>query len=253
MNYQKDLTGQRFGKLVVLEHSGRDPKRGHMWKCRCDCGNEAIVLTKSLTSGNRKSCGCLRRIPKTHGKRYTKIYHIWLSMKDRCNNERCSDYRFYGGRGIFVCEEWQSFEPFDEWAMANGYEDGLTIDRIDNNAGYSPENCRWITRKEQCYNRRSNHYIEYNGKTQTITQWAKECGLTEQVLSGRLRNGWDIDRALHTPTKKMNRVEYNGRLWTLSELAEKYGLHTYTIQNRLKRHWSIDDIVNTPEVTKSKE
>ena len=186
-------------------------------------------------------------MPYTHGKRYTKIYHIWSSMKNRCLNPMCKDYDFYGGRGIKVCEEWKDFKNFDKWAMQNGYKEGLSIDRIDTDGNYCPENCRWITIREQCYNRRSNHYIEYNGKSQTITQWAEEYGITEQVLSGRLRKGWSIEKALTHPVKKPRKIEYNGKMWTISELAKEYNLERYTIENKLKRGMSIDEILNTPE------
>ena len=191
-------------------------------------------------------------MPKTHGKRYTKLYHIWSSMKDRCINPRCKDYDFYGGRGVKVCEEWIYFENFDAWAMKNGYKEGLSIDRIDNHGDYCPENCRWITIKEQCYNRRSNHYIEYNGKIQTITQWAEEYGMTEQVLSGRLRKGWDMESALTKPLKLPKKIEYNDKLYTVSELAKKFGFNSYTITNRLRSGWTIEQILNTPEDIKKK-
>lgn len=187
---------------------------------------------------------------KTHGKRYTKLYYIWSNMKDRCLNKNCKNYPSYGGRGIKICEEWYNFENFYKWSMNNGYEEGLSIDRIDNDGCYCPENCRWVTMMQQCYNRRSNHYIEYNGKTQTITQWANEYNLTEQILSSRLRKGWDIHRALTEPKKEIKKIEYNGILWSISELAKKYNLKRHTIENRLKRNWSIEKILNTPESQK---
>lgn len=192
-------------------------------------------------------------MPKTHGKRYTKLYYIWSNMKDRCLNKNCKNYPSYGERGIKICENWLCFEDFYEWSITNGYKEGLSIDRIDNDGDYCPENCRWTTMKQQCYNRRSNHYIEYNGKTQTITQWAEEYGLTEQVLSSRLRKGWDMDKALIEPKREIKKLEFNGRFWTISELSKEYNIKKYTIENRLKRNWDIDKIVNTPETQRKSE
>lgn len=131
-----------------------------------------------------------------HGMHGTRINRIWAKMKERCNNPNSNRYHLYGGRGITVCDEWQDFLPFYKWAKENGYDDHLTIDRIDNNGNYEPSNCRWVTPREQALNRSTNVIIEYEGKKQTATEWAEELGMKPMTLLARIRRGWDVEDAL---------------------------------------------------------
>jgi hypothetical protein len=155
----KNLSEQRFGRLVARERVKHNGSFGY-WRCLCDCGNEVVVRTERLTHGITKSCGCLNRKLVTqrntiHGLRYTRLYRIWNGMKQRCFNQNHPRYDDWGGRGISVCDEWKNdFRLFYDWAMNNGYQENLSIDRVDNDGDYEPHNCRWSTTKEQNQNKR---------------------------------------------------------------------------------------------------
>lgn len=211
----RDLTGQRFGRLKVIEFfEKRKSPNGvnkYFWKCKCDCGNTVNVNSQHLTTGHTKSCGCLYKETKshvTHGLSKTRVYRVWRRMKERCTNGNCKDYKHYGGRGIILSEEWMSFEPFYDWAMSNGYQDDLTIDRIDVNGPYSPENCRWVTMKAQQSNRRNCVFLKMNGEIKTVTEWANIYGINCGTLRSRLATGMPLEIAL-TQKPKTRRTDHD--------------------------------------------
>ena len=214
----KDLTGQRYGRLVVEKLDYKDRYGQIHWRCRCDCGNYTSVVTTRLNSGKTQSCGCISReriislskARSTHGKSGTRIYHIWQKMKQRCYNEHIDGYKYYGGRGIIICDEWRNnFEFFYKWSISNGYTDKKTIDRIEVNGNYEPSNCRWVTSKEQANTRRSNRIINYKGESKSMKQWADEKGIGYNALCIRIKKGWSIEKALETPVKKVRKRNAN--------------------------------------------
>lgn len=201
----KDITGQKFSRLTVARFDHKSENNHYFWLCKCDCGNETIVDRCGLVSGNTKSCGCLKRekakppLIVKHGMSNTRLYQIWKDMKGRCERETSQRYHTHGERGVRLCDEWHNFVAFKKWAVANGYRDDLTIDRINNNGDYCPENCRWATQKEQANNRRTNRFVEYNGETHTLAEWARLLSINYYTLCGRIKRGWSAERAF---TKK---------------------------------------------------
>lgn len=209
-----DLTGRKFGQLTVVSRaenlrsaSGR-PRV--MWNCTCTCGNNTTVTSDALLSGNQISCGCYRKkhaveMFTKHGKTDSRLYYVWSGLKARCYNKNVYEYRFYGARGIRVCDEWRNdFSAFEKWMLDNGYDEcaprgQYTIDRIDCNGNYSPENCRIITQQKQMSNLRSNHLLEYNGETHTLAEWGRITGISPFKIRNRIaRLGWTAERALTT-------------------------------------------------------
>ena len=201
MSKRIDLTGNKYNLLTVLGYSHTENGNA-VWRCKCECGNETFVRGANLKSNAVKSCGCLlHKEHNTHHLSQTRLYKIYASMKSRCYDAKMPYYENYGGRGITVCEEWRKdFLQFYKWAKENGYQDGLTIDRIDNNKGYAPDNCRWATSKEQARNRRSCVLITHNGKTQTLVEWCEELNLKYKRVHDRMYSkGWSFERAISTP------------------------------------------------------
>jgi hypothetical protein len=201
-----DLTGKRFGKLVVIKNNGIDSKsKKATWECLCDCGNTTIVRSDRIVSLKAKSCGCIKSSGTRsikHGDWKSKLYRVWIGMRNRCANRNNADFISYGGRGITVCEEWNNYKTFKLWALNNGYADKLTIDRKNNNGNYEPSNCRWATPLEQANNKRNNCVLTYNGKTQTIVQWTNETGIKCQTIKDRINKyNWSIEKALTTIKK----------------------------------------------------
>lgn len=250
-----DLTGEKFGKLTVVKRVTNETKNGVFWLCKCDCGNESVVKASNLRSGSTKSCGCIRKktIPSfRHGMSRTRMYGIWGGMKDRCSNPKYHGYMNYGGRGISVCEDWKEFTNFYEWSMSNGYQDNLSLDRIDVNGNYEPSNCRWTTMMVQSNNKRNNRFIEYNGERKTLKEWSRETGLSDACISERLKFGWSIEEAITIPSKvEVKYYEYNGEAHTIGEWAKIYGLHIDCLRGRLQRlGWDIEKALTTKDTKK---
>ncbi|MEG3071048.1 MAG: hypothetical protein HQP61_02255 [Peptococcaceae bacterium] len=189
-----DLTNQTFGELTAKRQVDFKSKNAK-WECVCSCGNIVVTESQKLRKGTSRSCGCKRGEYKiktmgTHGMTNTRIYRIWHSMISRCEYPGTNGYEFYGGRGISVCEEWRNnFEAFHNWAVKNGYSDKMSIDRIDNSRNYEPSNCRWADKYTQDNNRRSNVYIEMDGKKHTIAEWSRITGINKETIRSRIRSG----------------------------------------------------------------
>lgn len=202
----KDLTGMRFGRLVVLSRAENSMTGKPMWNCLCDCGNECVKQGSALVSGDTKSCGCYNReklkARAKHGDAHGRLYSVWNMMKQRCGDQNNKSYKNYGQRGISVCEEWKnSYELFRDWALSNGYDANAkthkcTIDRIDNNGNYCPENCRFVSATEQARNMRSNNIVTYKGQSKTLSEWSEETGIRAITIGDRLRHGWSVEEAL---------------------------------------------------------
>ena len=206
---KKDLTGKRFGRLIVLKLSNTQiPKANRRWDCICDCGNEVTTVGSNLVTGHTKSCGCLnieaaRNRKLVHGKTNTKIHSVWNEMKQRCNNPNAGKFPQYGGRGISVCKEWSdNFLSFFSWATENGYKEGLSIDRINPDGNYEPDNCRWTTNKVQCNNKTNNRIYEIDGLSYTLQQLADISGINNGTIRSRLKRGWDIKKSIYLPVER---------------------------------------------------
>lgn len=231
---KKDLTGQRFGKYTVIALSEPYKGRKDTWLCKCDCGNERIVYGFGLKSGRSTNCGCAKT---KHGMSKSKLYRVYTLMCQRCHAPYNDNYFRYGGRGIKVCSEWRNnFSVFAEWAFQNGYKEGLSIDRKNNNGNYCPENCRWVDWKTQSNNRRSNHLIEYQGQTHTIAEWGDILNISPSLIFDRLYRGWDVSRVFDPPIRP-KLLTINGVTKTQAEWAREYGIKINTLINRINHNW----------------
>jgi len=209
-----DLTGKKFGRLLVIKHSHANKNNSHFWECKCDCGNIVKVCISNLNSGT-KSCGCLKEEYRKfgfhsygikHGMHNTHFYRRWSRMKERCSSKKKI---YYYGRGIKVCKRWLEFENFKE-DMHESYlehvdrhgEKDTSIDRIDNDGNYEPGNCKWATFNEQNSNKRTNKFLTYKGIRKTYAQWSKTIGGTRGIIKQRIDRGWTIEEVLFTPSNK---------------------------------------------------
>ena len=206
-----DITGMRFGRLFVIGRYETTSNRAY-WLCDCDCGNTIVARGTHLRRGHTQSCGCLHDEMSSeriairnyrHGRSDTRLYHIWVDMKKRCTNPHHWAYARYGGRGITFTQAWDQFEMFERWSLENGYEEHLTLDRLDNDGHYSPGNCRWATRKTQARNKSNNTKYAYANESLTLAEWAERTGMRYTTLYGRVHNyGWSIEQALNTPVRR---------------------------------------------------
>lgn len=199
MNHIIDISGQKFNSLTAIKPVRKYKSGNTIWLCECDCGNFCEVEGSILRRGKQISCGCypserMKKMNTKHNGFGTRLYEIWRQMHRRCYGKNTKAYKHYGGRGITICKEWHEYEMFRDWAMQNGYSESLTIDRIDVNDNYCPENCRWATAKEQANNKRNNRRVRFEDEIHTVSEWADIFGVKQTHLWGALsRNGWDIE------------------------------------------------------------
>lgn len=193
--------GDRVGSLTLLERILPTKAGEHTkWFCRCDCEAHIVVDNSNLRKQRQcKNCASAKSI--THGMSNTALYTVWGHMKQRCLNPQNQSYPDYGGRGIRLCPEWLAFDPFMEWSLSHGYSTDLTLDRIDNDGDYCPQNCRWVDRKTQQNNRRNSIYITAYGETRPCAEWARITGIPKNTIRGRLKTGWSGERAVSEAVK----------------------------------------------------
>lgn len=186
-----------------------------------------------------------------------RLYRAWRNMRKRCDNPCIHDEKYYGGKGITYTPEWDEFNNFVQWAIANGYSDNLTLDRIDGSKGYFPENCRWVTQAEQQRNKSNNRLFTHKGKTQTLSEWAREVGINRSTILDRIEKfGFSFEEAISRPTKMPRNtklIEYSGQTFTLKQLEKKYGTPTYVLRRRIfEKGWSVDDAIFRPFKSRGK-
>jgi len=198
-----DLTGQKFSRLTAIERDTSNTKTNSAaWRCLCDCGNTTTTASTYLRNGHTKSCGCLRKLPpanKTHGRTKSVEFHAWNNMKARCYNPKYNQFHCYGGRGIIVCDRWlNSFQSFYS-DMGKRPSPKHSIDRINNDGNYEPDNCKWSTPREQANNASYNRKLIFNGETLNVIEWARKLNIPQGRLYARLNSGWSVEDTLTKP------------------------------------------------------
>ena len=221
MSRIKDLTGMKLGMITVIEPYGRDKNGNCTYLCKCDCGNEKVITSRYLLNthnGTTRNCGCIAAKARSenmkkingfyHGHSKERLHRIYNSMKGRCLNQNNYDYQYYGGKGVSVCDEWlRSYEKFKDWAMSNGYQEDLTLDRIDVNGNYEPSNCRWVSMKVQSNNKTVSVYITHHGETHTLKQWSEITGINYSTICKRYQKGKSPDEILKKKARKTHGTE----------------------------------------------
>lgn len=253
MTKQKNLIGKRFGKLTVIAKG--EPINQHgtnlsTWICQCDCGVIKTIRQHNLLAGGSKSCGCGQmggkyHIHNLHNSSKTRLYGIWQGIKQRCFNPKNKNYHNYGGRGITICEQWKdNFVCFQQWALSSGYEDNLTIDRIEVNGNYEPNNCRWLTRGEQQNNKRDTHRFNINGEILTIRDVSERYNIDLELIRHRISAGYTIEEILANETKnKPSIVTYKGETHHIKEWSKIIGISESTIYSRIYRGLPVEKVL----------
>jgi len=219
-----NLAGQVFGKLTIIEQVD-DPRKGAHWRCLCECGNTTVTAGCRIVSGKTTSCGCWKRnCQRTHGMGKTSTYLSWQEMKRRVTDPNKESYKYYGARGITICDRWK--ESFENFLSDMGPRpEGTTLDRKEVNGNYEPDNCKWSTQKEQCNNRRDNRHITWNGETLNLAQWAERTGIGEGIIRDRIDIwNWPVEKALTKPIRVVNRmITFQGKTQLIGKWAEELG------------------------------
>lgn len=255
MSKLEDLTGKKFGRWLIISRADNSKSGDTMWNCICQCEakTKRVVSATNLKRGKSKSCGCynheqLMARNTKHGLAHSRLYRIWCNMKSRCLNENILCYDRYGKKGITVCKEWvESFDNFKKWSLENGYNERLTIDRINPNGNYEPDNCRWADYTEQANNKNNNFNIEYKGTCKSLEQWSREVNIHSKTIKNRLIAGWTVAQALgyEAPlviqTQQRYKIEIDGEIYNIKGASEKLNLKYSTVKGRIRNGWTIEE------------
>ena len=235
--------GKKYGKLTVTRPIRLKASRSTQWywEMQCDCGSIATVKPIEVIKGKIVSCGCHRKnkrgVALTHGMSHSKLHNIWCGMNNRCNPEN-KNTEGYGGRGIRVCAEWSKFEAFRDWAISNGYQEGLTIERKNVNGNYCPDNCTWIPLEKQARNRRTTRWVTYQGREMSLAEAAEIAAIPYKVVHNRIKHGWSLDEALGKPLRDNES--------SLKRKCDELGLNYHSVYSRISNGWSEEEAFRTP-------
>lgn len=245
----------RYGMLVVIGPREKGLDGRAVCVCRCDCGTVKTVREYCLRRKTEpvRSCGCQARKGREpiHGMRNTRTYAVWRGMKNRCTNEKDSNYRYYGGRGITVCRRWMAFENF--LADMGVRPAGLWLDRINNDKGYSPRNCRWATPLQQARNKQKTVFIKFRGERLCLSEWAERTGISRHCIRARQKAGWSVRDALTAPPQGRVMLSHRGKTLCVADWASALGIHRDTLYGRLRKGWSVLDTLTAPYIAKTKQ
>ena len=267
MKKNEDFINKKFNRWTILSFSHKDKWGEKVFNCKCDCGTERTVPIRRIINGRSKSCGCITKENNrlrcaTHNLTKNSLYRVWACMKTRCYNPNCTSYKYYGMKGICICDEWKNdFMNFYNWAIENGYKKNdkkkLTIDRIDFNGNYEPNNCRFVEMSVQSRNTAKNVYVVYNGERKVISDWADYFGYKRDRFLYMYRELKDMDKVLEYFKQRGNHirydksscrlVEFNGEVDTLRNFADKQNIPYKRVSQRIKKlKWSIEKALSTP-------